>query len=64
MVVFKVLFCFLCLLTARTVKNSHILAGIYFIILKNNLDQFERLPISNLDLSKKIGKVVIKQDKF
>ena len=42
---------FMFLLTAPIIKNSHILAGIYFIFLKNVLD---------LDLSEKIGKVVIK----
>ena len=38
------------------VKNSHVLAGIYFIFLKNVLDQ-------TLGLSEKIGKVVIKEEK-
>ena len=47
------------LLTAFIVKNSHILAGIYFIFLKIVLDQAERLSIPNLDLIEKIGKVVI-----
>ena len=48
------------LLTAPIVKNSHILTGIYFIFLKNVLDQLKSLLIPNLDLSEKIGKVVIK----
>ena len=46
------------LLTASIVKNRHMLAEIYFIFLKNILDQ--SLLIPNLDLSEKIGKVVIK----
>ena len=39
MIVYKILFCFLSLLTALIVKNNHILAGIYFIFLKKVLDQ-------------------------
>ena len=43
-------------LTAPIVENSHILAGIYFIFLKNILNQLKSLlMISNLDLSEKIG---------
>ena len=61
----KTFFCFSCLLTAFTVKNSHIFAGIDFIFLKKTyLTKHERLSIPNFDLSKKIRKVVIKQDKF
>ena len=32
----KILFCFLCLLTALIVNNSHILAGLHFIFLKEH----------------------------
>ena len=39
MIVYKILFCFLSLLTALIVKNNHILAGIYFIFLKKVLYQ-------------------------
>ena len=52
------------LLTAQIIKNSHILAGFYFIFLKNTLDQFWRLLISNADLIEKIGQVIIKKNKF
>ena len=55
------------LLTAVIVKSSQILAGIYLkFFLKNKFyTKIERLSIPNLDISeKKIGKVVIKQDKF
>ena len=48
------------LLTAFIVKNSHILAGIYFIFLKKALDQTEKAFNTKLDISEKIGKVVIK----
>ena len=44
------------LLTDLIVKNSHILAGIYFVFLKKLLRP--NLKIQNLDLSEKIGKVV------
>ena len=38
--VYKIFFCFFTfLLTAPIVKNSHILAGIYFVFLKDVLDQ-------------------------
>ena len=48
------------LLAALIVKNSHILSGIYFIFLKNVLEQmWKAFNIPNLDLSEKIGKVVI-----
>ena len=55
---------FMSLLTAQIIKNSHILAGFYFIFLKNTLDQFWRLLISNADLNEKIGQVIIKKNKF
>ena len=45
------------LLIAFTVENSHILGGTSYIKL-------EKLLIPNLDLSQKIKKIVIKQDKF
>ena len=47
------------LLTAPSVKNSHILAEIYFIFLKNVLDRTWKAFNINLELSEKIGKVVI-----
>ena len=47
------------LLTALIVKNSLILAGFYFIFLKPSWTKLESLWIPNLDLSEKIGKVVI-----
>ena len=45
-------------LTAATVANIHILAGIYFIFLKIVLDQTWKAftVIPNLDISEKIGK--------
>ena len=46
------------LLTAPIVKNSHILAGIYF--LKSVLDKLKSPSIPNLDLSENNVKVVIK----
>ena len=56
---------FLSLLTALVVKNSHVLAEIYFVFLKNvQTIKLEWLSISNLDLSEKIGKAVIKLGKF
>ena len=48
------------LLSAFIVKSSHILPGIYFIFLKRSDTKLERLSIPNLDISEKIGKVVIK----
>ena len=48
------------LLTAPIVENSHILVKIYFIFLKTFLTKLKSLSIPNLDLSEKIGKVVIK----
>ena len=49
------------LLTALIVKNSHILAAFYVVVLKRmNQTKLERLSIRNLDLSEKIVKVVIK----
>ena len=53
------------LLTSLVVRNSLILAGIYFIFLKKTFQtKLERLSILNLDPSEKIGKVAIKKDKF
>ena len=43
-------------LTVPTVKNSHILAGIYFIFLKNNLDQIRRSRNTKFEPQKKDGK--------
>ena len=50
-------FAFMSLLTAAIVKNSHTLAGIYFIFLKTRLKP-------NMNVSKKIGKVVVKENEF
>ena len=51
---------FMSLLTVPIVKNSHILAGIYFIFLKERpKTKLESLAIPNLDLTEKIEKVVI-----
>ena len=48
------------LLTVPNVENSHILAGIYFIFLKERpKTKLESLAIPNLDLTEKIEKVVI-----
>ena len=48
------------LLTVPTVKSSNILAGIYFIFLKEcPRANLKSLAIPNLDLSEKIEKVVI-----
>ena len=47
----KFSFAFYVLLTALIVKNCQILDGIYFIFLKNVLDQLERLSVANLRLS-------------
>ena len=53
-------------LTTLNVKNSHILVGIYFILLKIrprlNLKDFQNQI--RIELSEKIGKVVINKDKF
>ena len=47
----KFSFAFYVLLTALIVKNCQILDGIYFIFLKNVLDQPQRLSVANLHLS-------------
>ena len=47
------------LLTGLIVKNSHVLAGMYFMIPKK-CRKLEKLPIRNLDFNEKIGKLVIK----
>ena len=48
----NVLSLFMSLLTASIVKNSPILAGIYFIFLKKtSYAKLKRLSIPNLDLS-------------
>ena len=53
--------CFMSLLTAPVFKNSNFLAKISFISLRKGLkSNFQRLSIPNVDLSEKIGKVVIK----
>ena len=53
------------LLTVLHVKNIHIMAGIYLILLKkcprSNLRDFQ---YQILGLSEKIGKLIIKKDKF
>ena len=52
------------LLTASITKNDYILAVIYFAFLKNILEQTRRSAIPNLDLTEKIEKVVVTDDKF
>ena len=48
------------LLTALIFKNSHVLAGIYFIFLKNDQTKFGMPSKPKLDHSEKIRKMVIK----
>ena len=48
------------LLKAPVVKNSDILAAMYFIFVKNVLEQLASLSIPKLDLTGKIRKEVIK----
>ena len=48
------------LLTTPIDKNRHILHGILLIFLKNVLDQRKSLSIPKLDISEKIGGLVIK----
>ena len=52
------------LLTALIVENGHILAGTYFIFLKNVLDQIWKAKIPNLYISEKNGKVVANKTNF
>ena len=53
------------LLVALIGENSHGLAEIYFIFLKKtSCTKLERLSMPNLDLSEKIGKVLIRKNKF
>ena len=49
---------FMSLLTASTVKNSHVLAGVYFIFQETSKTKLQMLSIPNLELSEKIGWVV------
>ena len=52
-------------LTVPVVKNSHILAGIYFIFLKERPRPNSKIPsIRKLGLSEKIEKVVTMLGKF
>ena len=51
---------FMPLLTAPIVKSGHVLAGIYFMFLKPSWTKLESLSIPNLDLSERVGRVVIK----
>ena len=52
-------------LTVLIVENSHILAGIGFIFLKElSYTKVERLLIPNLDPSEKSGELINKQVKF
>ena len=46
--------------TVPIVKNSHIYTGIYFIFLKNVLQNFESLSIATFGLGGEIGKAVSK----
>ena len=56
---------FLSLLTVPIVTNSHILAGIYFVFLKERLRPNSKvLQYQIFDLKEKIEKVVIIQGKF
>ena len=53
------------LITALNLKNNHILAGIYLIFKKKKKEKvldktWKAFSIPNLDLSEKIGKLVIK----
>ena len=58
----KFILLFLSLQEALIVKGSHILAGFYFMFLQIVLEQTLKAYKynTNLDLSEKIGKVVIK----
>ena len=56
----KLFLLFTFLLTAPVVESSHILAGIYFVFLKNFLKQ----TIPNSDLSEGIEKVDVKYSRF
>ena len=48
------------LLKVPIVENSHILVAIYFTFLKQRPEKkLDRLPIPNLGLNEKIGKLVI-----
>ena len=62
MTIFILLRGFISLLTAPIVKDSHILAGIYFIFLKKRSRRFgiDSLSIPNLELSEQIIKLVVK----
>ena len=56
---------FMSLLTALIVKNSHILAGIYFLFLKKRpRPNLKGILIPNMELSEKISKLVTKQEKL
>ena len=48
------------LLAAPIVKNSYILARIYFVFLKIDLKIIDSLLIPNSDITKKIEKAVTK----
>ena len=59
MIVCRIFFCFFIpLLTAPIVKNSRILAGIYFVLLKKG--PRSNFSIPNLDLGEKIAEVLIR----
>ena len=51
---------FMSLLKALILKNSHILAAIFFTFKKSSWIKLERFSVPNLDLTEKIGKLVIK----
>ena len=59
----KIFLLFMSLLTVPVVKNSHIEAGISFMLLKNVQNKLERLSIPSLDLSEKSRNAVSKESK-
>ena len=64
-IVYKILFCFLFLLTTPNIKSSHILVDKHFIFLEKcllSLSNFSLLML-NLELSENFEKVVLKQYK-
>ena len=53
------------LLTAQIAKNSHAFAKIYFIFLRKTSQAIrESLSVLILEVSIKIGKLVLKQNQF
>ena len=60
MIMPKLSFVFMFLLTVPIVKNSHIGCNLLYLSKKRPGPLLKSLSIQNLDLSEKIGKVVIK----